>query len=86
MPAAGQVFVTPHAVRQFIERIAPMAYEQALGAIIRELDEHCVSVKPSCSGKAAIARTRGGRYDFRAVIGPGQGPLPAVITILKGGH
>jgi hypothetical protein len=34
----GDFFITPHAVRQFQNRIAPwMNYEQALGAIIREL-------------------------------------------------
>ncbi len=82
----GPVFVTPHAVRAFRDRIAPLPYEEARAAILRELDEHTVSVRPSENRQSVVARTRGGRYLFRAVIGPGEGPLPAVITILKSGH
>lgn len=79
---AGEAFVTPHAVRAFQERIAPLTYEQALGAIVRELAENVISVKTGAHG--FIARTRGGRFCFRAVICGGD-PAPVVKTILRSG-
>ncbi|HEX3047940.1 MAG TPA: hypothetical protein VHY08_24525 [Bacillota bacterium] len=80
---AGELFITPHAVRQFQTRIAPwMTYEQALGAIIREL--HGVKeFRPTVNGKAQYVRTRGA-WEFRAVIGEGEG-RPSVVTILRSG-
>lgn len=82
---AGRYFVTPHAVKQFRARIAPrLSYDQALGAIIRGLEETESEPKPCHSGKAVYIRVRR-PYAFRAVIAPGEGELPAVITILRSG-
>lgn len=82
----GSVFVTPHAVRQFQARIAPLPYEVARTAILAELEAHALPVRPLASGCGVAVRVRGGRYVFRALIGPGDGPCPAVITILRSGH
>lgn len=80
---AGDFFVTPHAVEQFRRRIAPwMNYEQALGAIIKEL-RHADNFRPTRNGKAVYVRTRG-EWCFRAVIREGH-KCPAVVTILRGG-
>lgn len=81
-------FITPHAVNQFRERIAgvAMTYEAARDAIIRELHEHGRAPVPTSNGRAWMVRTRGGEYEFRAVIGPGEGPAPAVVTILASGR
>jgi len=79
----GQLFITPHAVRQFQTRIAPwMTYEQALGAVIREL-RGVNELRPTENGKAYYARTKG-EWEFRAVIRDGE-IQPAVITILRSG-
>lgn len=80
---AGELFVTPHAVRQFQSRIAPwMTYEQALGTVIREL-RGVKEYRPTMNGKAHYVRTSG-KWRFRAVIREGD-IQPAVITILRGG-
>lgn len=79
----GEVFVTPHAVAQFQARIAPLAYDAARAAILEELTAHTRSLQPARSGAGVVVRTRGGRYAFRAVIGPGDGAKPAVVTILR---
>ncbi len=83
---SGDVFVTPHAVRQFISRIAPqLDYDEALWAIIHELRDHGGEPKPLESGRGIRVRTRGGRYSFRAVIAPGD-PQPVVVTVLRSGR
>lgn len=80
---AGELFITPHAVRQFQTRIAPwMTYEQALGAVIREL-RAAGELRPTANGKAQYIRTSG-VWRFRAVIGEGT-DRPAVVTILRSG-
>ncbi|NLG85435.1 MAG: hypothetical protein GX493_12715 [Firmicutes bacterium] len=80
---AGEFFITPHAVEQFRRRMAPwMSYEEALGTIIRELNT-AGPLRPTRNGKAYYVRTKG-EWCFRAVIGPGEGPQPAVITVLRG--
>jgi len=80
---AGGFFVTPHAVRQFQNRIAPwMDYEQALGTIIREL-QHAKEFRLTENRKAHYTRIDG-RWQFRAIIQEGK-DLPAVTTILRSG-
>ena len=82
---AGNFFITPHAVEQFRRRMAPwMSYEEALGTIIRELDTTAGPLRPTRNGKAYYVRTKG-KWQFRAVIGPGEGSQPAVVTVLRGG-
>jgi hypothetical protein len=81
---AGRYFVTPHAVAQFRERIAPgLDYEHALGAIIRELRDHGGTPKPATSRPdAVVIRTRGGRYLFRAVVvADADGRCDAVVRL-----
>lgn len=81
---AGELFITPHAVRQFQSRIAPwMTYEQALGAVIREL-RGVTDFRVTENGKARYVRTRG-QWEFRAVIQEGE-QQPAVVTILRSGR
>src|SRR5690554_2939776 len=85
MPAAGNVFVTPHAVRQFQRRIAPLPYHAALAAII-----HGVTAVPAAAwrvtanGAAVCVRVRR-PFQFRALLQAGEGAYPAVVTILKSG-
>ncbi|MGE5558334.1 MAG: hypothetical protein ACM3WV_06935 [Bacillota bacterium] len=80
---AGNLFITPHAVRQFQSRIAPwMTYEQALGAVIRELRD-AREFRPTMNGRAHYVRTSG-EWQFRAVVREGK-IQPAVITILRSG-
>lgn len=82
---AGRYFITPHAVTQFRVRIAPqLTYEQALGAIILELRDHLRSTVRLRTGAVRL-RTRGGRYEFRAIVsGESEETAPAVVTILRG--
>lgn len=79
----GELFITPHAVRQFQTRIAPwMTYEQALGAVIREL-RGVREARATENGKAYYIRTRG-KWQFRAIVREGE-IQPAVVTILRSG-
>lgn len=83
---AGPAFVSPHAVRQFCARIAPgLDYEQALGAIIRGVEDgvRAGRVRELGNGRGVGVRARGA-YSFRAVIVPGT-PLPVVVTVLRSG-
>ena len=80
-------FVTPHAVRQFQDRIAKLAYEKALTEIIHELKKNIVKLRPSRNGVSFYVRVCGkkqGRYDFRAVIKT-ESEIPIVVTILRSG-
>jgi hypothetical protein len=81
----GRYFITPHAVRQFIARIAPqLGYEAARAAIIEELAHHVRAAVRLSSGAVSL-RCRGGRYTFRAIVsGESEGVAPAVVTILRG--
>lgn len=77
-------FITPHAIRQFIDRIAPrMDFDQARDTIIEGL-RNAGPEKPTASRAAFYVRVRG-EWNFRAVLGRGEGALPAVVTILRSG-
>lgn len=86
MSAAGGAFVTPHAVRQFQERVAPgLTYEQALGAILRGL-ERPANTRPLANGTGWRVRVRR-PWPFRAVVRPDPaGRLPVVVTVLRSGR
>jgi hypothetical protein len=87
MPAYGQAFVTPHAVRQFQSRIAPLPYRQALAAIITGLAS-ATNSRPTSNGRAQRVRVRR-PHAFRAIVRPpadGKGHLPIVVTILRSRH
>lgn len=82
----GNFFVTPHAVRQFQDRVAFLPYDEVVGLIVQSLDE-APPGKVSENGKALQVRVSE-PFDFRAVIVPGNPPdqpKPVVVTILKSG-
>jgi hypothetical protein len=83
----GEAFITPHAVRQFQNRIAAIPYDRARRIIIEHLREHAVSVSPMPDGNGIRVRVRGGDFSFRAVVMPagGRAERPAVVTILRSG-
>jgi hypothetical protein len=84
----GNFFITPHAVRQFQNRIAPwLTYEQALHIGIAELNAalEVQEQRPTENGKAFYIRVNGD-WQFRAIFVAGEeGTKPAVITILRSG-
>lgn len=83
---AGEVFITPHAVSQFVARIpghAQLTYDQALGVIIRALTSDVRSVRPTANQRGLCLRVRG-RVNFRAIL-VATDNKPAVVTILKSG-
>jgi len=81
------IYITPHAVARFRERIAPqLSPEAARQAIVDELREHGGPAKPLRDGRGVYIRTRGGRYTFRAVICRAEGDDHAVVTVLRSGH
>lgn len=83
---AGRFFVTPHAVERFRARIAPrLSYDQALGVIARSLESADRWKKAKSRPDHYWLRTRR-PYALRVLVGPGEGPLPAVVTILPGGR
>jgi hypothetical protein len=84
----GNFFITPHAVRQFQNRISLwLTYEQALHIVITELNA-ALEVQerhPTENGKVYYIRVNGD-WQFRAVFIPEEGDArPAVITILRSG-
>lgn len=87
--APWTAYVTRHAAEQFRARIAPsLDVDAARTAILRGL-EAPVSIAPAHSGRGIYVRVRRSHvqpYSFRALVGPGRGHLPAVITILRSGH
>lgn len=83
--AAGRWFVTPHAVRRYIERIDPsMSYERALGAIIQDgIKAHRIRSLPATETLATCELWRGPkprrlRYYIFEMGGPG---LPVCATV-----
>lgn len=87
MAVRGKVFVTPHAVQRFRERIAPnLTYEEARDAILRGVEQTRSEPKRSTSWPGAVLPRVRRPYPFRAVIGPGEGELPAVLTVLRSGR
>jgi hypothetical protein len=79
--AAGKFFVTPHAVKRYIQRVHKGAtYEQALGEIINEL-----MGARFVKGRNGAELWRTGRpLRLRLVIGRANPGLPQVLTILPG--
>lgn len=86
MPAAGRFFITPHAVRRFIDRVRPEAeYHEALAELIRLGDEaHLVKQMVGERGdKIEIWRTAK-PLRARLVVMPPLEPWQkqAVVTVL----
>lgn len=82
----GQAFVTPHAVRAFQARVAPLPYAAARAAILDGLAEHMVRACPARDGAVRV-RVRHGPYPFRAVLAADpRGRAPVVVTIERSGR
>lgn len=86
---AGPAFVTPHAVRRFMQRVRPgLTYEQALAEIIRGLRDGVRTVKPPrplSDGTAVVyLRCVGPNSRFLATVLFGDrthGNAPQVVTV-----
>lgn len=87
MSATGRWFITPHAVRQYIARVRACSYDEALADLIR-ISEAAHYVKPTKGGaqmwrgprhRIGKGRRTGG---IRLIVGPGEGDLPALLTVL----
>lgn len=82
---AGRYFVTPHAVRRFQQRVAPrLSYRQALGTIIRCLEETTCEPVPLHHEPGWMIRVRR-PYNFRAVVRLAEDGTMVVATILRSG-
>lgn len=87
MGASGKYFVTPHAVHRYQERIEDVPYRVALGRIIGGLNgEGAMEPKGLPEGTVGI-RVRRPEPGFRVVVDDREpeGPLPAVVTVLRSG-
>jgi len=75
----GRWFVTPHAVRQYVQRYAyQLSYDQALANLIR-LSEGARFIRRS----HGCELWRGPRPSrLRMIVGPGDGEKPALVTVL----
>ena len=79
---AGRFFVTPHAVRRFIERIDPrLTYEQALAELVG-CSERVRRVKELSPGVWLYREGRPRRLRFIVAIN-GHG-APQLLTVLRG--
>ena len=79
MSARGRFFVTPHAVRQYQRRVRPeLGYEDARAELIA-ISERARYVRPARDGCEVWRTPRPER--LRLIVGPGKGPLPALITV-----
>ena len=79
--ARGPFFVTPHAVRRYIERVRPgLTYEQALGELVA-MARGAHLVKELASGLELWRGPPPRRLRFR--VSPGCGGLPQLVTVLE---
>lgn len=78
--AHGRFFATPHAVRRFRDRIRPhLSYDQARRQLLR-IAATAHPVKERRDGNWLWRAAKPTR--LRLVIGAGEGPLPAIVTVL----
>ena len=82
---AGEFFVTPHAVRQFQKRIAPLSYNEALAVIIRGTSTVSVDRYSVTSNGVALCIRVSEPLAFRAIVNEGAGAQMAITTILRSG-
>lgn len=78
---SGRWFITPHAVRRYIERCCPdMDYDQARRHLA-ETSLRAHHVRDTSRGQL----WRGPSPErLRLLVGPGDGELPALVTVLAG--
>jgi hypothetical protein len=83
---AGKWFITPHAVRQYRERVRECSYEEALADLIRlsEAAHFVRQAQGACEmWRGPRKRVNGKRTGgVRLFVGPGSGDLPALVTVL----
>lgn len=80
MGATGRFFVTPHALRRYIERIRPgMCEREAREELLRYAAR--AKVVRRTRNKGVLMRAPR-PLRFRFVVGPGTGVLPAILTVL----
>ncbi len=85
MPIIPDLFVTPHAIEQFRQRIAPMAADKARHMIVDGIAQ-ATDVRVQSDGTALRIRTRRPfPFEFRAycVLDPARGHM-VVTTIVRG--
>lgn len=73
-------FVTPHAIRQFQNRVANVSATEVIDAVLSELDKRKRVVENG--GNDTIYAGLYRRMPFYAIIVEGTGEWPAVATIL----
>jgi len=79
---AGCWFVTPHAVEQYRRRVCPgLSYDAALADLV-DLSESAHRVKTLPTGAALYRGPKPLR--LRCIVAHGDGPLPALVTVLRG--
>lgn len=73
-------YITQHAVQQFRERIAHLPPEVVIQVVERGLlrSQHAFWAHGGCEGRQCIHQGT----PFYPVVGPGEGPWPAVVTVL----
>jgi hypothetical protein len=83
MSVVGRWFITPHAVRRYIQRVAPgLTYEQALGELVH-LSESARRVKERAPGIWLWRGPKPRRLRF-VVSTRGAGELPQLLTLYAG--
>jgi hypothetical protein len=78
----GDVFITPHAVRQYQARARAgwsMQFEEARAHLVEQVAK-AHAVKPTGHGAVLFRGPKPER--LRLLIGPGEGDMPALITVL----
>lgn len=75
----GRWYVTPHAVDQYRKRIHKCSRNEALAELI-SISQRARFVKMAY-GDCEMWRSRG-RLRLRLIVGPGDGELPALVTVL----
>jgi hypothetical protein len=88
MSVAGTVFVTPHAIQRFQERIAPIPEDVARAVIIRGLQRalgyHQTRLRDGRVAYEVASHHAGFTFIASVVPNPDPSLLPAVVTILWG--
>ena len=84
MSARGRWFITPHAVRRYVERCRPgLSYERALGELV-EASEAAKLVREIEPGILLYVGPKPHRWRYRVATG-GTG-LPQLLTVLGHGR
>jgi hypothetical protein len=84
MPARGPLFITPHAVTRYRERVKrarSLTYEQALGELVSE----CERARYIRTLESGLELWRGGKpLRLRMRVARGHEGLPQLVTVILG--